>query len=697
MNGHTFKVNNGFYVASKKIAPQKPSPDNILLCQYDMIDTAVFIKAHSPDVNILLHNSADNNKPCGGLWNSNSDESQLYNRTNIKDLVLPLEYKLYPIQDDKRDNVGNYSINIIITKNCKVQKTSDNKDLALGVYIDVASLDAVTNPPEKNMDLYSSTNDSRFDYAKVEDRDKMEQKIKFLLTYAIGEGYDYLIVGPWGIKSALNPHWGLINLWNKMLQTIPFGKLKIIFCMSVQNDPDGESIYTYKQFNQYLWGQQHHNLDFNKINDAKNAKKEIEKLSEDEEDIKRKIYGIIWGMALGEIISYYYNNNQINADAGFNKWKIMQSSYTMDWDACTDQTVIMMRVMYDCDMDIDLNTFAKYLVNWKSVGFKELTQRSSTCTDNMTKYILSQSDYLQSPIDVARRIYMEKGANDESSTSIGRNAIMGMFKDYARRTIQHCLILQPDTACHVACLVHSFIINYLWNGKYITNQDWSILLANCHKIFDRNIQSNIQHKINFDRYWSLGRNYQYQITSGMKDFIEKNMTDLDVNHTFFPMTLAIIVMYDIQGHLQVNGKPCREMMSVTEIPALDDHMRDKAHKFHDALSTDYYFITIETLAAIHPNNVCNAVIGSILGLACWNNVYNDEVMRDELGNIIESDSQQWIKYAGHAEWLNNEINKFSEKYLDCRRRSILKKREIERQRLIEEEKSRPPVDLYGYS
>ena len=701
---HSFKVNSEYYVPSSTITnniPSEYSIENILLCQYDMLDVAIYLKAESPNNRILLHNFANNVKPCDGLWDSRTQENQIYNCTNIKDSVLPIQYKLYPIQDEKKehDNVGNILVNMLITKNCQILKTSNDKDLTVKAVVDIVSLDAIKIPAERNIDLYSTQEFPRCDYAKQIDRDKMEKRIQFLLTYAMGEGYDYLITGGWGMGCFLNPHWGLINLWNKVLLKMPKNKLKIIFCIPVRNDPDGEAIYIYQYFNEYLLGQNKQRLDFNQIDNEKRIKQEIEKLSEDEQNIKKKIYGIVWGTALGEILSYYYNSTGITENTDYlEKWKIMQCDYTMDWDASTDQTIILMRVLGASGMDIDTTKMAKYLINWKAVGFNELTGRSSTCMDHITKNILSQTDYIHAPLDVSRRIYQSKGANDESSASIGRNAINGIFKDFGRRSIICCKMLQPDTLCQAACLVHSYIINCLWNGIYITTEDWGHLISNCHKIFDTNQSNCVQHKIDFDNFWSIGRNYQYQITSGIKDFVERNMKSGPLrspDHTLFPMTLAIILMYDIQGHILVNGKPCREMMTVTEIAALDDKMRGKIINFNEVLNADYYFSTIETLAAINPNVVCNAVIGSVLGLACWNNVYNDEVVRDDHGNILETDSQQWVKYAGYAEWLNSEIDQFVEYYLNGRRNSIIKRNEINQRRLLEEENRRPPVELYS--
>ena len=291
---HSYKVNSEYYVPSVP-APLQVHPlefpiENILLCQYDMVDVAIYLKAKSPDTRILLHNFANDDKPCNGLWDSNTQENQIYNRTNIKESVIPIQYKLYPIQDEKRehDHVGNILVNMIISENCQIIKTNNEKDLTIKANIDIVSLDAVKIPAERNLDLYSTHEFPRYDYAKQVDRDRMEQRIRFLLTYAIGEGYNYFITGAWGMGCFLNPHWGLINLWNKVLRTIPANKLKILFCISVRDDPDGEAIYIYKYFNQYLLGQNKQMLDFNKIEDDHRIKKEIEKLSEDEVDIKKK-------------------------------------------------------------------------------------------------------------------------------------------------------------------------------------------------------------------------------------------------------------------------------------------------------------------------------------------------------------------------------------------------------------------------
>jgi hypothetical protein len=622
---------------------------NILLCKYNMIDVAIHLKINNPDGKILLHNFAN-------IQEKKDMNQTIFNDDNIQEKYIHNNTDLnitefYPIQ-----NSYDKSINSIITKNCKILKSSDNKLLLKDIYLDIISLNALNMPIEKKLDLYNTSEFARYDYQNVLDKEIMLEKIKFLIKYAVGEDYDYFITGSWDIDINLNPYWGLINLWNIVLQNLGINKLKIIFCIPTD--------YVYNYFNHYLLNQAINNIEKNNLIEEK---KSIKILSDEELIIKQKIYGIVWGMTFGEILTNYYisesDKMEQTEDNVKPKLDIMNS---LDWNMCVDQTIILMRVLSESNMDINIKKLAEYLVSWKSIG---LTNNKSTCTDLTIKYILSQSSYIDAPIEVAKKCYLDKGAEDMTSFSIGKNAINGIFKDYMRRTILCCKMLQTDTGCQASCLLHSFIINNLWNGKYITTKEWSNIISICHKIFDTYQPNSIQHKIDFDNYLSLGRNYQYHINKGIKEYIKENLNlKLKIpNHTFLPMTLSIILMYDIQGHILFNGRYIRNIIDVTEIPILDDNLCNITIKYNEILPSNYYFNIMQDLASIIPNNICNAVIGSILGIACWDNVYNIE---------SKTDLQEWYKYVNNLEWLNFEIDTFVNNYLDGRKNSLTKKQQF---------------------
>ena len=114
-----------------------------------------------------------------------------------------------------------------------------------------------------------------------------------------------MITGSWGIGQFLNPHWGMINLWNKCISQLNYFNLKILFCLPIDYQ-DNE--YNYKYFNKYLVGQIYNGIDFNKLNQAKKEIDILSNISKDEQIIKDKIYGMVWGVALAERNSYYINS-----------------------------------------------------------------------------------------------------------------------------------------------------------------------------------------------------------------------------------------------------------------------------------------------------------------------------------------------------------------------------------------------------
>ena len=686
----SIKLNSDFYLPTFTVDAKTCDPHNILLCQYDMLDVATYLANCAPDAKILIHNFANNEQPCGGHWEMNLPENKLYARTNLRSIIVPQISRLYPIQDSQKQidkttaDHDTPSVNMIVTENCQIQKVASGQPLAKYINVDVASLDAVLSPAEKNMDLYNVDKLTRYDYAKEPDREKMAARIRFLLEYAVGEQYDYLITGAWGIAE-LNPHWGVINLWNQHINEGLGSRLKLIFCIPIGDDSsaaiDPESTLTYTYFSNFLIGQSDKTKDIEKIAEDYMMRKELEKLSPEEQVIKQKIYGVIWGMTLGEMLSNYISSLGADGRAdgranGRANWIISESEFTLDWDSCIDRTLLLMHSLYD-DIGLNPQNLAKKYIAWKAGGIIDVPNHVNTCQDPLLRNLISQPMFAQTPFDVAMNVYQSKGSNEDSHVTIGANALHGIFKDYSRRSAIACKMFQPSTACQVACLVQAYIINCLWNGKYITMDDWGHLIAQCNRVFDSNKQTTVSQKVMFDEYWSIGRNYRYQMAGGIAEYIRRTLGPTVFrapNHTFIAMALSIIVLYDIQGHIYVGNSAIRDLTNVAEFPMIDDQFRDKTIYYKKILPRDYYFRTMQEVALVKPNFTCCAVVGSILGVANYEWVYNDEVVRNVDGQTQETDSQQWVKYAENTEWLCREIDIFTERYIEARRAALLQKR-----------------------
>jgi hypothetical protein len=710
----SIKLSSDFYLPTFTVDDNICDPNNVLLCQYDMLDVAIYLANCAPDAKILVHNFANNEQPCGGHWNMNLPENRLYSRTNLRSIIMPQLSRLYPIQDSYSQynttstpavaNQNIPSVNMIITENCQIQRVASGQLLAKYIYVDIASLDAVLSPAEKNMDLYNVDKLTRYDYAKEPDKESMSARIQFLIEYAIGEQYDYLITGEWGIAE-LNPHWGVINLWNQHINEGLGSRLKLIFCIPIGDDSsaaaiDPESTMTYTYFSNFLIGQSDKTKDIEKIAEDYMMRKELEKLSPEEMTIKRKIYGVVWGMALGEMLSNYISskgtdgvvsNGNVNSHTN---WIISESEFTLDWDSCVDRTLILMHSLYD-DIGLNILNLAKKYIAWKSGGIVDIPNHVNTCQEPLLRNIIAQTTFAQKPLDTAMSVYQSKGSNEDSHVAIGANPLHGIFKDYARRSVVACKMFQPSTACQVACLVQAYIINCIWNGKYITMEDWGYLIAQCNRIFDSNKQTSVSQKVMFDEYWSIGRNYRYQMAGGIAEYIRRTLGPTAFrapNHTFIAMALSIIILYDIQGHIYVGDSAIRDLTNVAEFPMIDDQFRDKTIFYKDILPRDYYFHTMQTVAQVKPNSTCCAVVGSILGVACYEWVYNDDVVRDIDGHTKETDSQKWVKYAENTEWLCREIDIFTEHYIEARRGALLQKRRKEDMRTAQNY-SYQPIDL----
>lgn len=641
--------------------------DQILLVQYEMMDTAIFIKNQNKQAKIVIHNFAHNKAPCNGLWDSNSQENQIYNRTDIKESILEIQYKLYPIQQSyQKGLLGDYSMNMVVSQGCRILKTESGQDLKEPIPVDVISMPAIVAPVERNLDIYANAQDlSRTDYAIHEDKEIMKSKIRFILKYAINESYDYLLTGEWGVGAFLNPQWGMINLWNECIMELPDVKLIILFCIPVQSRYSTEEMqYNYKYFCKYLVGQENQNVDFEKIRREKEESKMMAMLLKDNDVIRSKIYGLVWGVLLAEINNHYMRSKDSHECDG---WVILSSGGEIDWEMCTDMTIVMMRALRQTDLAANINVIASHLVKWKTHGFKELAEHNCNC-DYVTKHLLSQPSYAGDPIGTSNHIYASKGKENLKNMALAKNMINGIFKDYMQRSVTCCLMTNPDQSSQITCLIHSFVIRSIWENKYVTSPDISRLLNMCFRILDK----DVQRKIDFDTYMGIARNYQNQKSNGLKLYINNNLKPSPLrpgDNIYVSMAIILILLYDMQGYYIVNGKPIRNL-NVIEMLDVDEMMLGKKINYDECLPADYYFQTMETISGCNPDPVFNAVAGSIVGLACCSNVYNDVTVRDDSGNIIESDSQKWVKHAVGSNWVVDELDKFLIKYLDVRKRSV---------------------------
>jgi uncharacterized protein (TIGR02452 family) len=175
--------------------------------EYNCIDLAIELAKRGKS--ILLHNFANNYTPCDDCFMGNTQEEQIFRRSNIKDF---LTIDLYPI--DITDKVRVVRPGLIISKDILF----DND-----VKFDVATSAALIGP--ETIEL-SWPHNNKYIYKRPEEENIMAQKIHMLLKEA--EKYDYFVTGAWGMGVFDNPEYGLLKIWNNL---IPLYNVRAIFAV----------------------------------------------------------------------------------------------------------------------------------------------------------------------------------------------------------------------------------------------------------------------------------------------------------------------------------------------------------------------------------------------------------------------------------------------------------------------------------
>ena len=175
----------------------------------DMIWMTKTFKKINSNLNITLHNYANNDEPCAGIYRGNTQEEQIFKQSNIHKYLTA---DLYPI--DKGNNLGCIYSNGVLFNDIK---------------LNVVSIAALKVPRHKSLII---GNKHVYDYLYDEQKQIMSKKIHKLLRTCKNNGTDVLVTGLWGLGVFCNPIWGLTQIWNDCIKNsgIPI----IIFV--VQND-----------------------------------------------------------------------------------------------------------------------------------------------------------------------------------------------------------------------------------------------------------------------------------------------------------------------------------------------------------------------------------------------------------------------------------------------------------------------------
>ena len=466
----------------------------------------------------------------------------------------------------------------------------------------------------------------------------IKDKLQLLIDYSVNEQYDCLIIGNWIME--VNAVY--LEELDRVIFDTYIGKLNIILTSEISSH--------YKLFQKYI-------QQTGKTFTIKNKQQDL---------IKHRIQGLIWGVALSDAFGSKYEGltrDHINLQQiDINQTDDIDQTDNIDWTDDTDQTVLLLRST-EPNIQRTFMFMSKWLVYWKNNGFKEIGDTKGNHLSKTTEYVLSQSDYLQNPLDVSHKAYNYQGCDNAHNSAIMRNGINGIFEDWKERTIKLCQITNWDTRCIVSCYIHSFIISSIWKGKFITEDDWTVIFGECIKIIQTQKGTSNHNSSEFNKYWEIGRNYQYKISDGFKKFMIDNLDignyekNKNQSYAFIPLALSIAIIYDIQNIILKNYKKYiidssnQIILGNTEISL---ELKKQTIDFGKFLPSDYYFKKINEIMSCGGSAGTNcSIIGAIIGLACYKDVFCRK------SNTL---SEKWIKLTKHSNWLNNEIILFLQKY-----------------------------------
>lgn len=185
--------------------------------------------------------------------------------------------------------------------------------------------------------------------------------------------------------------------------------------------------------------------------------------------LNEKIHGFLAGTAIGDALGlgtefmvkeevkrrYPFGLRcyaDIIRDAHRRQWK--QGEWTND----TEMVLMLADSIATC-RGIDHADYARRLKEWY------LSEPTDVVSN--VRWVLSQEDYLLNPRAVCRRVWTNMSMNDASNESLGRAAMIGLWKgDIDKQAVENCLLTHCDTRCACSSAIAAKMAHSLmWEDK----------------------------------------------------------------------------------------------------------------------------------------------------------------------------------------------------------------------------------------
>ncbi len=207
--------------------------------------------------------------------------------------------------------------------------------------------------------------------------------------------------------------------------------------------------------------------------------------------LKEKLYGSLYGGAIGDALGLG-TEFMTSAEAkkryptGLQSYhQIVQDAHRSQWERgdWTNDTEVLLRLLETIVEigDIDINAFAHTLVDWLITNPVDVVPQ--------VRWIVSQPDYLENPIEVAHRTWEKMGQHIATNEALQRAFLCGAWDkdDPEKHVAKVCGITHPDTRCTCAAAVLAHICHSLIYDDKLLSKDEMVAIAN--RIDRRVVQS----------------------------------------------------------------------------------------------------------------------------------------------------------------------------------------------------------------
>ncbi len=330
--------------------------------------------------------------------------------------------------------------------------------------------------------------------------------------------------------------------------------------------------------------------------------------------------GVIYGAIIADLLANQFPKDYSN---GYTlDWRTIDfGEELVDWSSATDQIILLAKAINDEKDYINICQFAELLQEWRERGFIDLPNRSKKMS-MMFNHIVAKKQYVNNPIKVAYRAYVDIGGESATNESLVRSCVCAIKANWYKNTMLQSLITDPDSRCTAAAVLHAYIINRLLLKIPIV---WKEIFIVCNGIIVTQKKHIGRNQSEFRGAWDLANGYKLLLQKNSSepflDFFKKqNVGNLGAremqNQVLLTMLFSMVICFDIEHELK-NGRK---------------------------INGEYYVKRVKQTISLGGDVCANSIIvGSIIG-----------AIIGTTGLPLE-----WLEYAEHYEWLIDKMKPIS--------------------------------------